>query len=72
MRNITAASFLMDVSDFDEITLPKDQGDEYVLNENDIIIARSGTPGATRLVIKPSNNVIFCGFIICCTPSNTR
>jgi type I restriction enzyme S subunit len=72
VRNITASSFLMDVSDFDEITLPKNQGDKYILSENDIIIARSGTPGATRLVIKPSNNVIFCGFIICCTPFNSQ
>ena len=53
VRNITVSSFLMDVSDFDEITLPKNQGDKYILSENDIIIARSGTPGATRLVIKP-------------------
>ena len=72
VRNITVSSFLMDVSDFDEITLPKNQGDKYILSENDIIIARSGTPGATRLVIKPSNNVIFCGFIICCTPFNSQ
>ena len=72
VRNITASSFLMDVSDFDEIILPKNQGDKYILSENDIIIARSGTPGATRLVIKPSNNVIFCGFIICCTPFNSQ
>ncbi len=72
VRNITVSSFLMDVSDFDEITLPKNQGDKYILSENDIIIARSGTPGATRLVIKPSNNVIFCGFIICCTPLNSQ
>lgn len=72
VRNITASSFLMDVSDFDEIMLPKEQGNRYVLSKNDIIIARSGTPGATRLVIDPSNNVIFCGFIICCTPSNPK
>ena len=72
VRNITASSFLMDVSDFDEIMLPKEQGNRYVLSKNDIIIARSGTPGATRLVIDPSNNVIFCGFIICCTPSNSK
>ncbi len=72
VRNITASSFLMDVDDFDEIALPQEQGNRYVLNENDIIIARSGTPGATRLVIKPSTNVIFCGFIICCTPRNPK
>lgn len=72
VRNITASSFLMDVSDFDEIMLPKEQGNRYVLNGNDIIIARSGTPGATRLVINPPNNIIFCGFIICCTPLHPK
>lgn len=74
VRNITASSLLMDVSDFDEISLPSEQADRYAIKRNDIIIARSGTPGATRLILKPADNVIFCGFIICCTPeaSNHR
>ena len=72
VRNITASSLIMDVSDFDEISLPREQADRYVIRENDIIIARSGTPGATRLIIDPADNVIFCGFIICCTPNDFR
>ena len=35
---------------------------------DDIIIARSGTPGATRLLVRSVYPTIFCGFIICCTP----
>ena len=69
VRNITASNYLMDVSDFDEISLLREQADRYVLGEHDIIIARSGTPGATRLIMNPEDNVIFCGFIICCTPN---
>lgn len=72
VRNITASSLLMDASDFDEISLPKGQADRYVINENDIIIARSGTPGATRLIVSPADNVIFCGFIICGAPYNSK
>ena len=69
VRNITASNYLMDLSDFDEISLLREQADRYVLGEHDIVIARSGTPGATRLIINPEDNVIFCGFIICCTPN---
>lgn len=72
VRNITASSLFMDVSDFDEISLPSEQADRYAIKRNDIIIARSGTPGATRLILKPADNVIFCGFIICCTPENSN
>lgn len=72
VRNITASSLLMDVSDFDEISIPSEQADRYAIKKNDIVIARSGTPGATRLILNPSGNVIFCGFIICCTPEDSN
>lgn len=72
VRNITASSLLMEVGDFDKISLPSEQADRYTIKKNDIIIARSGTPGATRLILKPSDNVIFCGFIICCTPEDSN
>lgn len=69
VRNITASTFLMDTNDFDVIRLKKDKAKQYLLKPEDIVIARSGTPGAIRLVQNPSDNVIFCGFIICCTPT---
>lgn len=68
VRNVTATSCLMDISDFDLISLPSNQADRYILRKNDVIIARSGTPGSTRLIMNPEDNVIFCGFIICGTP----
>ena len=38
--------------------------EKYLLNENDIVFARSGIPGATRLIEKTEEDVIFCGFAI--------
>ena len=58
----------LDESSFDKICLPQQQGDKYCVSDKSIIIARSGIPGATRILCNPSSNVIFCGFIICCTP----
>ena len=71
VRNITASNLLLNNNDFDEIVLPQEQGDRYLLKEDDIIIARSGSPGATRLLLNSDDSTIFCGFIICCTPNNS-
>ena len=68
VRNISSSTLFLDESNFDEICLPKQQGDKYCVSGESIIIARSGIPGATRILCNPSSNIIFCGFIICCTP----
>ena len=68
VRNITASSLLLDDSDFDEITLKSSQAERYIIDDNDILVARSGTPGATRLLMNNDGNIIFCGFIIRCAP----
>ncbi len=67
VRNISASTFLLDGEDFDEVAILPSKAINYLLAPNDIIIARSGCPGSTRLLWRP-NNTIFCGFIICCTP----
>ena len=67
VRNISATSIILDTEDFDVITIPSSKASKYILTKKDIIIARSGCPGATRLLQIP-NNTLFCGFIICCTP----
>ena len=64
------STLFLDESNFDEICLPRQQGDKYCVSDESIIIARSGIPGATRILCNPSSNIIFCGFIICCTPYN--
>lgn len=70
VRNISSSTLFLNESTFDEICLPKQQGDKYCVSDESIIIARSGIPGATRILCNPSSNIIFCGFIICCTPSD--
>lgn len=68
VRNISSSSLLLNEAELDKITLPSVQADKYLLSSNDIVIARSGTPGATRLMWKINDPTIFCGFIICSTP----
>ena len=67
VRNISATSIILDTEHFDVITIPSSKASKYILTKKDIIIARSGCPGATRLLQIP-NNTLFCGFIICGTP----
>lgn len=65
VRNITATTFFLNQKDFDEICLQSKIADNYLIPEISILIARSGSPGATRVIMNVKNNVIFCGFIIC-------
>lgn len=68
VRNISSSTLLLSEEELDEIILPQKQADKYCVTAESIIIARSGIPGATRILHKPSSNTIFCGFIICGTP----
>ena len=70
VRNISSSRILLDGEDFDIITVPSTKADNYVLKSEDIVIARSGCPGSTRLLLS-SANTLFCGFIICCTPHDS-
>ena len=69
VRNISSSRILLDGESFDLVTVPVARANNYILDASDIIIARSGCPGSTRLFLTPSN-ILFCGFIICCTPHN--
>jgi type I restriction enzyme S subunit len=64
VRDISASSIFIDVENLDEIILQKNEIGKYLLDENDIIFARSGIPGAIRLIEKTEGNIIFCGFSI--------
>ena len=68
VRNISSSSILLDERDLDEIRLPCKQANHYLVSNESILIARSGIPGAPRILYKSSGNIIFCGFIICATP----
>lgn len=70
VRNITASSFLLNDNEFDEIELKSSQADRYLVNDSDILVARSGAPGAVRLLLNNDKNTIFCGFIIRCIPKD--
>ena len=69
VRNITASQMLLDPNSFDTITLSDKKADKYLIEANDFLIARSGSPGATRLLIPSTIPTIYCGFIICCSTS---
>lgn len=65
VRNMTASSLFLNQNDFDEICLPSYLADGYIIHDNTVLIARSGSPGATRIINSVEADVIFCGFIIC-------
>lgn len=69
VRDISASSLLINKQDMNEISLPNALANKYLVNKSDILIARSGTPGAVRLVLD-TDNVIYCGFIIHCLPND--
>ena len=71
VRNISSSRILLDGEDFDVITVPTSKAENYLLKSDDIIIARSGCPGSTRLLLSPTNT-LFCGFIICCSPNDSN
>ena len=64
VRNITASQLLLDPESFDCICLDNKKADKYLINDNDFLIARSGSPGATRFLIPSTIPTIYCGFII--------
>ncbi len=67
VRNISSSSLIINEQDLDEINLPSCLAENYLIDKNSILIVRSGTPGATR-IIENANGCIYCGFIIKCTP----
>ena len=64
MRNISNSSYFIKNEDLDIIYLNDNDVRKYSVNENSIIIARSGIPGATRLISDFSANTLYCGFAI--------
>jgi len=65
VRDISSSSIFISTNELEEIQLKEKEVKKYLVSENSIIIARSGIPGATRLINDYKENTIFCGFIIC-------
>ena len=68
VRDISAANLFIHGHDLSEITLPSAFAEKYVIPANCILIARSGIPGAIRLIANPQDT-LYCGFIIICRPT---
>ncbi len=64
VRNISSSSLFIQKSTLDQICLQGDNVQKYLVSNDDILIARSGIPGATRLMFEYNENTIYCGFII--------
>lgn len=65
VKNISDSKFSILTETLDDINLPSKNAKNYLTTEEDILIARSGTPGAVRVITGKNKSVIFCGFIIC-------
>ena len=68
VRDISATNLFIHGRDLSEITLPSAFAEKYVIPANCILIARSGIPGAIRLIANPQDT-LYCGFIIICRPT---
>ncbi|MCH8534853.1 MAG: restriction endonuclease subunit S [Flavobacteriaceae bacterium] len=64
VRNISASSFFIKNHDLDKVFLNHSDIKKYSVNKKSIIIARSGIPGATRLISDMEKNTLYCGFAI--------
>jgi type I restriction enzyme S subunit len=64
VRNISASSYFLKNEDLDIIYLREADVRKYSVHEGSIIIARSGIPGATRLISDFEENTLYCGFAI--------
>lgn len=64
VRNISSTNLFVSQYALDTISLAKENVKNYLVTENDILIARSGIPGATRMMFEFAENTIYCGFII--------
>lgn len=70
VRDVSASSLFIDSSNIDKICLKYEKAKAYLVKEGDILITRSGNPGATRICMDPNRDILFCGFIICYTPND--
>lgn len=64
VRNISASSYFLKNEDLDIIYLRESDVRKYAIHKGSIIIARSGIPGATRLIADYEENTLYCGFAI--------
>ena len=64
VRNISDSTTYFNIDELDDITLKSDDIQKFIATPKDILLARSGSPGATRLLPQTDKKIIYCGFII--------
>ena len=64
VRNISDSTTYFNIDELDDIALKSDDIQKFVATPKDILLARSGSPGATRLLPQTDKKIIYCGFII--------
>lgn len=64
VRNVSSSSIFISNHGLDYIKLRGNDVRKYLVDESTILIARSGIPGATRMIADYAENTIYCGFII--------
>jgi type I restriction enzyme, S subunit len=64
VRDISNSKYFVFKETLDSIKLPEKEIKKYLMTTSDILIARSSSPGATRLIHGDVGNIIFSGFII--------
>ncbi|MBS1161493.1 MAG: hsdS [Proteobacteria bacterium] len=64
VRNVSATSIFIKENDLDVLNLDQNDIDKHLVTSDSILIARSGIPGATRMMAHCPPNTIYCGFII--------
>lgn len=72
VRNVSSSSIFISSDDLDSVLLDDSKILNYLVDEQTILITRSGIPGATRLAMDIAPNTIYSGFIIGATVSDTR
>lgn len=70
VKDISNSNFSIATESLDDINLPEEQIRKYLTTSKDILIARSGIPGAVRTLADEKISSIYCGFIICFQPQN--
>ena len=72
VRDVSNSSIFIHEDDLDIVNLQSDKLQAYQIKENTILVARSGNPGATRLLINTNKLVVYCGFIIAAEPKESN
>lgn len=72
VRDVSNSSIFIHEDDLDIVNLQSDKLQAYQIKENTILVARSGNPGATRLLVNTNKLVVYCGFIIAVEPKESN